>query len=663
MRTRPLDHLLAPLAIGPVALPCRIVSTSHQTTLVADHLPTADFVAYQGARAAGGAGLIVMEAVAVAPSGLLTAHTLAGYFDSTADGYRRVAAAVRPHGTKLFVQLFHGGREVISAAPRAEVISASARPSQRFQTEPRALGTEEVEELVAAYGRCAAIAAAAGLDGIEVTGAHGYLLEQFFDPELNDRDDRYGEPAAFVTEVLAAVRAAAPGLALGIRLSADSEAARAIAPRLAGMVDFVHLAIGHSATFRRSTGIAPPPPTPRNAVAALTGPFKLGVPLLATTRIVEPADADALIASGAADAVGMTRALITDPDLPRKVRAGRLDSVVRCIGCNACIAHYHAETPIRCAQNPRAGRELTLPPPGPDGGGSTPAARRRVVVVGAGPAGLAAAAEAGAAGAAVIVLERAAGIGGQARLFGAAPGHVETARTLVANYEMLLDRPNVELRLGTEADAATIAALSPDLVVLATGARPYVAAPDLGDVPVLPAWDVLAGARPPGRVLVADWGGEPTGLDTAELLAAAGHEVTLLTAAPMPGFAVHQYARHQYLARLERAGVRIASGLELDSASGEKIHCRSIFAPERKTTFAADAVVLSLGRVPEDALARALRAAELPFLSAGDCRSPRGLEEAILEGTLAARRGPVTPSAARLTACCDRPHPGRPAGP
>jgi 2,4-dienoyl-CoA reductase-like NADH-dependent reductase (Old Yellow Enzyme family)/thioredoxin reductase len=654
-----LDHLLAPLELGPATLPCRIVSTSHQTTLVEDHLPTDDFVAYQGARAAGGAGLIVMEAVAVAPSGLLTAHTLAGYFDSTAEGYRRVAAAVQPHGTKLFVQLFHGGREVISSAPRAEVVSASARPSRRFQTEPRALRTDEVEELVASYGRCAAIAAEAGLDGIEVTGAHGYLLEQFFDPELNDREDRFGDPIAFLTEVLGAVRDAAPGLALGLRLSADSEAARAIAPRVVGLVDFLHLAIGHSATFLGSTGIAPPPPTPRNAAAELTGPFRLGVPVLATTRIVDPAEADALIAGGAADAVGMTRALITDPDLPRKVRAGEVDSVLRCIGCNACIAHYHAETPIRCSMNPRTGRELTLPPPGrgsagdrasmsaapgaidAGGRGSTGAARR-VLVVGAGPAGLAAAAEAGAAGDEVVVLERAGAIGGQARLFGAAPGHEETARTLVANYETLLDRPNVELRFGVVADVGSIAATSPDLIVVATGARPFGIAPDLGAVPVFKAWDVLAGARPGARVLVADWGGEPTGLDTAELLAAEGHEVTLVTAAPMPGFSVHQYARHQYLARLERAGVTIASGLELDSAAGGEVRCRSIFAPERRTIFAVDAVVTALGRVPADDLSLALHEAGLAHTSVGDCRSPRGLEEAILEGTLAvARREPA----------------------
>jgi pyruvate/2-oxoglutarate dehydrogenase complex dihydrolipoamide dehydrogenase (E3) component len=196
------------------------------------------------------------------------------------------------------------------------------------------------------------------------------------------------------------------------------------------------------------------------------------------------------------------------------------------------------------------------------------------------------------------------------------------------------------LRLGVEADLSPIEALSPDLVVLATGARPYASAPGLGDVPVIGAWDVLAGARPEGRVLVADWGGEPTGLDTAELLAKEGFEVTLVTAAPMPGFSVHQYARHQYLARLERAGVTIASGLELDSAGPGEVHCRSIFAPERKTTFPADAVITAQGRVPEDTLSSALHAAAISHVSAGDCRSPRGLEEAILEGTLAVRPAP-----------------------
>ncbi len=145
-----LDHLFRPLTIGPVELPCRIVSTAHQTTLVADHLPTEDFVAYQRARAVGGAGLIVMEAVAIAPAGLLTAHTIGGYLDGMVAAYERVARAVRDEGTRLFVQLFHGGRELITAAPRPVAVSASALPSHRYHTEPRALSTAEVQETIAA---------------------------------------------------------------------------------------------------------------------------------------------------------------------------------------------------------------------------------------------------------------------------------------------------------------------------------------------------------------------------------------------------------------------------------------------------------------------------------------------------------------------------------
>jgi 2,4-dienoyl-CoA reductase-like NADH-dependent reductase (Old Yellow Enzyme family)/thioredoxin reductase len=626
--------LLSPLQIGPVTLRNRIVSTSHQTTLVHDHLPTDDFVAYQHARAAGETGLIIMEAVAVAPSGLLTAHTLGGYLDSIVDGYRQVAAAVQQEGCRLFVQLFHGGREQIASAPRPPAVSSSSLPSARYHTEPRALRTGEVDELIASYARCAELAAAAGLDGIEVTAAHGYLGEQFFRPEYNLRSDRYGEPIRFVADVLEAVRAAAPGLALGVRLSADSAAARAVAPALAELVDYVHVAVGDSSTFDGCTGIAPPPPTPQDLIGELTEPFKLGRPLIATTRVIDPAHADAMIAEGVADAFGMTRALITDPALPRKVRTGAGDRILRCIGCNACIAHYHAETPIRCSMNPRTGRELTLKA----ALRVAAEAARRVVVVGAGPAGLAAAAEAGAAGHTAVLLERQDTIGGQVAIAGSSPGHAEQTLALTANYMSLLAEADVDLRLGVDADADVIASLEPDLVILATGARPAPARQLLEDVRVVNAWDVLGGSeRPTGRVIVSDWGGDSIALDCAEVLAAAGCQVTLAVGAVTPGETIHQYARNQYLGRLARAGVEILDRHGLVSAAGGCVQFANVFAPELHTTVATDVLVLSHGRVPNDGLYEPLRAAlgaDL-IVSAGDCCSPRGLEEAILEGTLA----------------------------
>ncbi|MEO8290102.1 MAG: oxidoreductase, partial [Gaiellaceae bacterium] len=210
-----LEHLLSPLELGPVELRNRIVSTAHQTTHVHDHLPTEDFVAYHEARARGGAGLIVLEATAVHESGRLTPHTLAGYLDEIVDGYRRVAEAVQGHGTRLFVQLFHGGRELIAAPPRPPALAPSPVPSQRFHVEPRALSGEEIEAIVAGYARSAELAAEGGLDGVEISAAHNYLLAQFFTPELNRREDEWRVGPRLLLEVLRAVRAAAPGLAVG----------------------------------------------------------------------------------------------------------------------------------------------------------------------------------------------------------------------------------------------------------------------------------------------------------------------------------------------------------------------------------------------------------------------------------------------------------------
>src|SRR4051794_37578075 len=205
-----LDHLFAPLRIGPLTIQNRIVSTSHQTSLVHDHLPTDDLVAYHETRARGGAGMICVEATAIHHTGLLTAHTIGGYLPEIVPVYRRLADAVHAHGTRLMVQLFHGGREVISSPPRPPAVAPSSIPSARFRTEPRALTKREIREMLDGYRQAAVYAAEGGVDGVEVCAGFDYLPTQFLSPHANRRTDEYGgsfeNRLRFLREVCEAMR-------------------------------------------------------------------------------------------------------------------------------------------------------------------------------------------------------------------------------------------------------------------------------------------------------------------------------------------------------------------------------------------------------------------------------------------------------------------------
>jgi 2,4-dienoyl-CoA reductase-like NADH-dependent reductase (Old Yellow Enzyme family) len=642
------DALLSPLQVGPLRLRNRVVSTSHQTSLVHDHLPTEDLLAYHEARARGGAGAIFLEATAVHASGLLTPHTIGGFLPEIVPAYARLGERLHPHGTGLLVQLFHGGREQISSAPKAPAVAPSAVPSLRFKSEPRALTVREIDQLINGYATAARLAAKGGVDGLELSMSHGYLPAQFLSPLSNRRGDAFaGSLQArmrFSVHVLEAVRAAAgPGLAVGVRLSADEmtpggmgvEASAEIAAVLheAGLVDFVSLVLGHSAFPAASTWIAPPPPAPPNAIAPATAAIRAAVPgvvLLASTRVVELDGARRLIEQGTADLVGLTRALIADPELVAKAAAGRQAEVIECVGCNqSCIGHYHAGLPIGCAVNARTGREATLTGPA--------AAADRVLVVGAGPAGAAAAIEAASGGARVTLVERAPEIGGQLRLAGMSPAHAETWERYRRSTLARLRAAGVALELGVEGTAEL--ARDFELVVLATGARPYQPELPFGpDSPmaVLQSWDAI---RDPGAVsgtaLVADWGGGWDGLDAAERLAGAGVDVTLACAATVPGETLHQYQRNLYLARLDDLRVRIRHHQQLATVDDRPV-LRHVFSGRTQALPDVGTLVLAQGRVPADELWAGLES-HPGAVRAGDVLSPRTLEEAVLEGTLAVR--------------------------
>ncbi len=649
--------LLSPTRLGRLELRNRVVSTSHQTSLVHDHVPTADLVAYHEARARGGAAAVFLEATAVHPSGLLTPHTVGGYLPEVVAGYRSIADAVHRHGGRVLVQLFHGGREQISAAPRAPAVAPSAVPTQRFKVEPRALTVAEIDALIEGFATSTRRARDGGIDGVEISASHAYLAAQFLHPARNRRTDRYGGTAAgrlrFLREVVDAVRSEAGAMAVGVRLAADERSWDGFGPEecaeIAGLLaaggglDFVSATMGDSSTYEGSVWIVPPPPEEENAIARPAWHMRQALPgdvaLVATTRVVDLDDAERIVDLGVADAVGLTRALIADPDLVAKAERGREDTVVGCIGCNqGCIGHYHAGVPIACVVNPRTGRERTA--------SRRPVRARfdRAVVIGAGPAGVAAAIACARGGSRTTLIERADDIGGQWRLAGRAPAHGEAWRRWWADADRDLEAAGVDLRLNRTATRRDIAGA--DVVVIATGARPHQP-----DVPwrrrdrVQSAWTALE--RPHevrGPALVLDWGGGWTGPDVAEALAQRNIPVTLCVAGPMVGEAIHQYQRNRYLARLDALGVAVRVGLEIAVVDGRPA-LRHVFSGRTEPLGAWGTIVLEQGREPEDALWSRL-ADDPRVVRVGDVLGPRGLEEAIAEGYAVITRANAQRSAA-----------------
>ena len=644
-------HLFSELTIGRVTLKNRVVSSGHDTVMAEDGLVTDRLIAYHEARAAGGVGLIVVQAAGVHESARYTSHVLMVSDDSCIPGYRQLAEALHPHGCAVFGQLFHPGREIMESqdgsAPVA--LAPSAVPTERFHVMPRALPVDLLHEIVAGYGAGARRLREAGLDGAEIVASHGYLPAQFLNPRVNHREDGYGGGAEgrlrFLREAISAVRTeAGRDFVLGLRISADERSHDGLTPDEAlaacraldadGDLDYVSVVAGTSATLAGSVHIVPPMSEPNAYTVPLAAVVKgvVRVPVMVAGRINQPQEAERAIEAGQVDACAMTRALICDPLLPVKAKTGRSEEIRACIGCNqACIGHFHAGYPISCIQHPETGRELaygTLVP-------TTSA--RDVMVVGGGPAGLKAAAVAAARGHRVTLYERSRRVGGQVLLGQELPGRAEFGGA-VPNLLGEAQRAGVRIVTDTRVDRELVEAERPEVVVVATGARPRRPKLELtGEPVVLDAWQVISGDEAPaGHVVVADWRCDWIGMGVAELLAHRGHRVTLAVDGYTPGQRVQQYVRDTMLAAVYRSGVRVIPTVRLYGADASSVYLQHALTGEAVVVDEVTALVLAQGHEPVDGLLEELAGYEGEVHAIGDCLAPRTVEEAVLEGLVVA---------------------------
>jgi 2,4-dienoyl-CoA reductase (NADPH2) len=705
-RSASFDALLSPGRIGALELRNRILMTPMGSNLAEPDGRVGERIGrYYEARARGGAGLLVVGVGAVAwPAGACNPNQVAVSDDAFLPGLSRLCERVHAHGARIALQLQHAskvavrdiaaGRPLLVPSPPARrpsdladaltpeelaaFVGDLARPGARMHYQ--VMSAEDIAHTTERFAEAAERARRAGFDAVELHAGHGYLFSSFLSPASNRREDAWGGPlesrARFLLDTIRSVKRRAgadfpvwcridaveyriPG---GIRFEDAQRTAQLVE---AAGADAVHVSAyadpGSGVAFTEAPLVHRPCGYVRFAAGIKR---RVRVPVIAVGRI-EPEEADRIVREGSADFVAMGRKLLADPELPNKLAAGRRSDVRPCVYCYTCVGQIFLNAPVKCAVNPATGREAEFE--------IAPAAvRRRVLVVGGGPAGLEAARIAALRGHAVTLCERSRRLGGTLRLSELLePTHAALVDWLEAQVRGLA----IELRLGEEVSAERVAALAPDVTLLAVGARHP--APPIPGVALRHVWSgedfrallsgedgggaaklSLAGralvtaahrlgaTRDPARArrLTRAWmplgervliaGGGLVGVELAAFLAERGRRVTLIEESAHFATEMALPRRWRALHELREAGVALVPRTRAVRIEPGAVWVEAETGPPRRLP--ADSVVLASRVEPAPELAEALRARGHEAHPIGDCHRVGLLEGALLDAARAA---------------------------
>ncbi len=574
-------------------------------------------------RAKNGVGYVVVGVAKIEPQffGGLAVHD-----DSYIPGLKKLSGVFRNYEVRCAVQLWHPGRYEISLMD-SEPVSASDIPPPIFtKRKPKALSIDEIHRIQDEFIEAALRVKKAGFDAVELICSAGYLISQFFSPATNKRKDEYGgsieNRARFATEIVERIKREV-NIPVGCRISGEEfveggntlEDMKKIAKLLeeAGAAYFNVTAGWHESRKPLITMFVP-----RAAFVYLAEGIKsvVDVPVIASNRINTPEIAEKILQEGKADMVSMMRALLADPELPKKAMEGRNNEIRVCVACNqGCMDYAFQGRPITCLVNPVVGREAEFRDLKAE-------RRKKIVVVGGGPAGCKAAEMLAEKGHEVILFEKGDRLGGQLLLASKAPYAAEF-EAIPEYFERVLPKKGVEIRLNSKASTEKILDLEPDVVVLALGASPII--PEISGIEkALTAFDVLAGKETGDKVVVIGGGG--VGCSTAAKLAVEGKNVTIVEMLKKIGSDIGISTRWNVLLFLREKDVRMLTETKAVEIKDEGVVVE--VSGERKT-LECDTAVISVGTKSNDGLYEELNGKIKEIYLIGDCKSPAKALEAI----------------------------------
>ena len=592
-------------------------------------------------RAAGGPAMVIMEACAVAPEGVVANHQAVIYDDRFMDGLSKIARAMREEGAVPAVQIHHGGRQTSVKVIKRKPVAPSPLPCPTIRGEVEPLTIEGIQQLVQKFGDAAQRAYQAGFELIEIHGAHGYLVNQFLSQFSNIREDEYGGNVAgrtrFAREIVEAVRhRVGPDFPISFKISAEeyvdsglttTQSIEILKILVQAGIDVVQVSAGNDVT---AEWICQPMFMEKACLVESASQVKraLDIPVMAVGRINDPLIANEIIEQDKADLVCIGRGLLADPEMPNKAQEGRLDEIRTCIACNTCMQSIFKRGRIECLVNPMLGREKEMafiPTDNP----------KKVMVVGGGPGGLNVAWVAAKRGHFVHVYEKRSELGGQL-IPGSTPGHKAELRSLIRFQKKQAELFGVQCHLNHEVSMEDIQANQPDVVVLATGSLPLL--PSIEGIDndiVLTYEDVLNGDSPSYKNVVVIGGG-PTGLELALHLAEYGCAVTVVEMLPKIGSGLEAMTKKIILSHLKKHRVTILTNTRLEKIGENGVIVAGKDQPEQ--FIETDKVVIAIGTRSDTRLYEKIKSLGYQIYQVGDCLEPRNAKEAIYQSAVLGRR-------------------------